>query len=43
MVARIEGVDGSKPETIEIGAPVEADFVHSGEGENLTTFLVFKP
>jgi uncharacterized OB-fold protein len=43
VVARIEGVDGTKPETIEIGAPVEVDFLHGGEGENLTTFLVFRP
>jgi len=43
VVARIEGVDGTKPETIEIGTPVEVDFLHRGEGENLTTFLVFRP
>lgn len=43
VVARIEGVDGTKPETIQIGAPLQADFLHRGEGENLTTFLAFRP
>jgi uncharacterized OB-fold protein len=43
VVARIEGVDGSKPETIKIGAPLQVEFLHRGEGDNLTTFLAFKP
>jgi len=43
VVARIEGVDGSKPETIKIGAPLKIEFLHRGEGENSTTFLAFKP
>jgi uncharacterized OB-fold protein len=43
VVARIEGVDGSKPETIKIGTPLTVEFLHRGEGENLTTFLGFKP
>jgi uncharacterized OB-fold protein len=43
VVARIEGVDGSKPETIRIGTPLEAEFLHRGEGENSTTFLAFRP
>ena len=42
-VARIEGVDGSKPETIKIGAPLQVEFLHRGEGDNLETFLAFKP
>ena len=41
--ARIEGVDASKPETIEIGTPLTVEFLHRGEGENMTTFLAFKP
>ena len=41
--ARIEGVDTSKPETIKIGMPLTVDFLHSGEEENLKTFLAFKP
>jgi len=43
VVARIEGVDGSKPETIKIGTPLKVEFLHRGEGENSTTFLAFSP
>jgi len=43
VVARIEGVDGSKPETIKIGTPLQVEFLHKGEGENSTTFLAFRP
>ena len=43
VVARIEGVDGSKPETITIGTPLQVGFLHRGEGENSTTFLAFSP
>jgi uncharacterized OB-fold protein len=43
VVARIDGVDGSKPETIEIGTPVQVQFLHRGEGGNPTTFLAFGP
>ena len=43
VVARIEGVDGSKPETIKIGTPLQVEFLHRGEGSNLTTFLTFRP
>ncbi len=38
VVARIEGVDGSKPETIKIGTPLQVEFLHRGEGVNLTPF-----
>lgn len=41
--ARIEGVDASKPESIKIGMPLTVKFLHRGEGENLETFLAFKP
>ncbi len=41
--ARIEEVDGSKPETIKIGTPLTAKFLHRGEGESLKTYLAFKP
>ena len=41
--ARIEGVDTSKPETIKIGTPLTVDFLHRGEGENMTTYLAFRP
>jgi uncharacterized OB-fold protein len=43
VVARIEGVDGSKPETIKIGTPVRIEFLHRGQGENPMTFLGFRP
>ena len=41
--ARIEEVDGSRPETIKIGTSMSVKFLHRGEGENLRTFLAFKP
>jgi hypothetical protein len=43
VVARIEGVDGTKPETIKIGASVKVEFLHRGEGEDSTTLLAFRP
>lgn len=43
VVARIEGVDGNKPENIKIGTPLQVQFLHRGEGENLTAFLAFRP
>ena len=43
VVARIEGVDGTKPETIEIGTPLRSQFLHRGEGEHATTVLAFRP
>jgi len=43
VVARIEGVDGSKPETIKIGTPVEVEFLHRGGDEGAMTFLAFRP
>jgi len=43
VVARIEGVDGSKPETIKIGTPLRLEFLHRAEGGKSTTFLAFRP
>lgn len=43
VVARIEGVDGSRPEAIEVGTPLRVEFLHRGEGEEVTTFLAFRP
>jgi len=43
VVARIEGVDGSKPETIKIGTLLRVEFLHRGEAESATTFLAFRP
>lgn len=41
--ARIEGVDATKPEEIEIGMPLKVKFLHWGEGENRETYLAFEP
>ena len=41
--ARIEGVEASKPETIKIGMPLTVTYLHHGEGEEMETFLAFKP
>ncbi len=41
--ARIEGVDTNKPDTIKVGMPVSVEFLHRGEGEELMTYLAFKP
>ena len=43
VVARIEGVDARNPESIEIGIPVTAVYLHRGEGEDRTTQLAFRP
>jgi len=43
VVARIEGVDGTKPETIKIGTPLQSQFLHRGAGEHATTVLAFRP
>jgi uncharacterized protein len=43
IVARIEGVDARDPESIKIGTPMKAEFLHRGEGDDATTFLAFKP
>lgn len=41
--ARIEGVDATKPEEIQIGMPLSVKFLHRGEGENIKTYLAFRP
>jgi uncharacterized OB-fold protein len=43
VVARIEEVDANQPQTIRIGTPLKVEFLHRGEGENLRTFLAFRP
>lgn len=40
--ARITGFDVSNPESIQVGAPVVLDFIKSGEGETVKTYLAFK-
>ena len=43
VVARIEGVDTLHPETIKIGMPVKATFLHRGADEDRETVLGFTP
>ena len=43
IVARIEGVDTRNPETIQIGVPLTAIYLHRGSGEDRTTQLAFQP
>ena len=43
VVAQIEGVDTRSPETIKIGQPVRATFLHQGTGENRKIVLGFTP
>ena len=43
VVARLEGVDGTKPETIKLGMPLKVKFLHRGEGESARTLLAFEP
>ncbi len=41
--ARIEGVEAAKPESIKLGIPVSAVYLHRGEGEEKRTYVAFKP
>jgi len=41
--ARIEGLDGNRPEDITVGMPMKAKFLHRGEGEGAKTYLAFEP
>ena len=43
VVARVQGVDARNPETIQIGMPLCAKFLHRGEGENARAVLAFEP
>ena len=43
VVARIQGVDARRPETIRIGTPLSAKFLHRGEGDDARTVLAFEP
>jgi len=40
---RIEGIDPHKPETIKVGTPLKAKYLHRGEGEKMITYLAFEP
>jgi scaffold protein (connect acetoacetyl-CoA thiolase and HMG-CoA synthase) len=41
--ARIEGVDTQKPETIRVGIPLKAKFLHREGAEEGQTVLIFEP
>jgi len=41
--ARIVEIDGTKPEDIKIGTPLTVEYQHRGEGDDVKTFLAFKP
>jgi len=41
-VARIIGVDAKRPELINVGTPLKAEFLEKGEGPERKTFLAFK-
>lgn len=43
VVARIQGVDARRPESIRIGMPLSARFLHRGEGDTARTVLAFEP
>ena len=43
VVARIVGVDARNPDSIEIGVPVTAVYLHRGDGEDRKTQLAFRP
>ena len=43
VVARIEGVNPLRPETIEVGMPVKVKFLHQGAGDDRRTILAFSP
>ena len=43
VVARIQGVDTRNPDSIRIGMPLIAKYLHRGEGEKASTVLAFEP
>lgn len=43
VVARIEEVDTLHPETIKVGMPMIAAFLHRGQGDQAKVHLVFRP
>jgi uncharacterized OB-fold protein len=42
-VARIVGVDAKKPEQINVGTPLKAEFLEKGSGPDKKTSLNFRP
>jgi len=43
IVARITGVDAMNPETIQVGTPLEAEFIPTGQEPDGKTCLAFRP
>ena len=43
VVARIEGVNPLRPETIKVGMPLRVKFLRQETGDNSTTVLAFSP
>ncbi len=41
--ARIEGIDFSNPESVQLGIPMTARFRHTGEGPDRQSVLAFAP
>ncbi len=42
IVARITGVDAKNPEAIQVGTPLRAEFIHSGQGPESKIYLAFR-
>ncbi len=43
IVGRITGVEAKNPEAIQVGAPLKAEFIRSGQGPEEKTYLSFHP
>lgn len=43
VVARIEGFDNTKPESIKVGTPLTVDFIHRDKEGKRKTCLAFRP
>jgi len=43
VVARIDGIDAKRPETIKIGMPLKTKFLRRGEGSLRKIILAFEP
>jgi uncharacterized OB-fold protein len=42
IVGRITGVEAKKPDGIQVGTPLKAEFIHTGQGPDQKTFLAFR-
>ncbi len=43
IVGRITGVEARKPDGIQVGARLKAEFIQTGQGPDQKTFLAFRP